>query len=271
MDATHVITMFGGKNEVHVRSLYVGGDIDTRALRKTRCLSSSPLILEAGRCGCAVVFRYGAVVFFELEPMEETAFLEGLRPMIQRPANEPVVEEMRLVLSPDRREGVEGERILISEFSLAVIQVAAEGLARSVVLERFETQVGMTFESLQPVAACLGGSGLSRSNYREMLRRLGDALLDQQEMVGRVSITDKPDTLWDHPELERLHAKLTEEFEILDRYEAVEAKLQLIGNTTRTAIDLVQARRSLRVEWYIVTLIVVEIALTLYEMFVRGY
>ena len=34
----------------------------------------------------------------------------------------------------------------------------------------------------------------------------------------------------------------------------------------RVAIDLVQARRSLRVEWYIVILIVFEICLTLYEM-----
>ena len=97
MEPADVSTMFDGKNEVRVRSLCVGGDIDTRALRKTRCLSSTPLTLEAGGCGCAVVFRYGAVVFFELEPLEETEFLEGLRPIIQRPASEPVVEEMVLL------------------------------------------------------------------------------------------------------------------------------------------------------------------------------
>ncbi len=162
--------MFDGKNEVRVRSLCVGGDIDTRALRKTRCLSSTPLTLEAGGCGCAVVFRYGAVVFFELEPPEEKEFLEGLRPIIQRPASEPVVEEMRLVKSPDGREGVEGERILVSEFSLPVIQVAAEVLARSVVLERFESQVGARFESLQPLAARLG---VSRGLVYRRLRAAG--------------------------------------------------------------------------------------------------
>ena len=95
-------------------------------------------------------------------------------------------------------------------------------------------------------------------------------LLDQQEMVGRVAVSDKPDVLWDRPDLERLYARLTEEFEIPDRFEAVEAKHNLIGRTLQTAMDLIQARRSLRVEWYIVVLILVEIALTLYEMFVRG-
>jgi uncharacterized Rmd1/YagE family protein len=85
------------------------------------------------------------------------------------------------------------------------------------------------------------------------------------------SASDKPDVLRDRPDLERLYLRLTEEFETADRYEAVEAKLDLIGRTIQTAIDLVQSRRSLRVEWYIVILIVFEIVLTLYEMFVRGH
>jgi uncharacterized Rmd1/YagE family protein len=55
----------------------------------------------------------------------------------------------------------------------------------------------------------------------------------------------------------------------VDRFEVVESKLDLIGRTIQTAIDLIQSRRSLRVEWYIVILIVFEIALTLYEMFIR--
>ena len=38
-----------------------------------------------------------------------------------------------------------------------------------------------------------------------------------------------------------------------------------------TLLDLLQNRRSLRVEWYIVILIVVEIVLTLYELFVRAH
>jgi uncharacterized Rmd1/YagE family protein len=89
-------------------------------------------------------------------------------------------------------------------------------------------------------------------------------------MVGRVAVSDKPDVLWDRPELERLYARLTDEFEIPDRFEAVESKLDLIGRTIQTAVNLVQSRRSHRVEWYIVILIVCEIVLTLYEMFIRG-
>jgi uncharacterized Rmd1/YagE family protein len=165
---------------------------------------------------------------------------------------------------------VEGNTLFVPDFSLPVLQLVAEVLARSVVLERFEGRVGATFEGLQPMAADLANGRLTRGNHRTLLKRLGDVLLDQQEMVGRVAVSDKPDVLWDRPDLERLYARLTDEFEIPDRFEAVESKLDLIGSTIQTAIDLIQARRSLRVEWYIVILIVVEIGLTLYEMFIRG-
>jgi uncharacterized Rmd1/YagE family protein len=51
---------------------------------------------------------------------------------------------------------------------------------------------------------------------------------------------------------------------------ALERKLQVISNTAETLLDLLQTQQSQRVEWYIVILIVVEIALTLYELFVSG-
>jgi uncharacterized Rmd1/YagE family protein len=47
----------------------------------------------------------------------------------------------------------------------------------------------------------------------------------------------------------------------------LECKLNLISTTAQTLLELVQAQRTLRVEWYIVILIVVEIGLTLYELF----
>ena len=51
---------------------------------------------------------------------------------------------------------------------------------------------------------------------------------------------------------------------------ALHRKLEVIGQTVETVLDLLQSRRSLRVEWYIVILIVAEIVLSLYALFWRG-
>jgi uncharacterized Rmd1/YagE family protein len=94
-------------------------------------------------------------------------------------------------------------------------------------------------------------------------------MLTQHHMVGRVEIAEKPDLLWDHPELERLHSRLVAEFELLDRDRALSRKMRLISDTAEALLNLVHNKRSLRVEWYIVILILVEIALSLYELFFR--
>ena len=77
------------------------------------------------------------------------------------------------------------------------------------------------------------------------------------------------ETLKSNPELERLYAKLEDEYEIEERHRALERKLDLISRTAETVLDLLQTQRSIRVEWYIVILIVIEILLTLYELFVH--
>ena len=258
-----------GLERIRVRSVCIGGDVDTRSLRKARCLGATPLTIEAGRNGLAVVFRYAAVVFFQVEAEGEQAFLDGLIPLMQRPAPDPMVEEIELAPATAGRDGMEGNTLFVPDFSLPTLQLVAEVLARSVVLERFEARVGTTFDALQPMAADLGRGRIGQSNRRLLLKHLSQVLLDQQEMLGRIAISDKPDALWERPDLERLYLRTSEEFEIIGRFESVEAKLRLIGTTIRTALDLEQSRRSLRVEWYIVILILFEIFLTLYEMFLK--
>jgi uncharacterized Rmd1/YagE family protein len=81
-----------------------------------------------------------------------------------------------------------------------------------------------------------------------------------------VAVGEKPDLLWDRPDLERLYARLETEYELDERAEVLNRKLGLIGQTARLMTDLIDTERSLRLEWAIVILIVAEIGLTLYQM-----
>lgn len=98
------------------------------------------------------------------------------------------------------------------------------------------------------------------------MRHIGLALLAQQKLVGRVEVVDKPEVLWERPELETLFVRLEDEYEIRERHAVLERKMGLVSDTARTVLEMIQVQRSLRVEWYIVLLIVFEILLTLYQM-----
>ena len=100
---------------------------------------------------------------------------------------------------------------------------------------------------------------------KELLAQIGDILSIQSKMVGRVEVSEKPEVLWEFPELEKFYMRLDDEYEIKERHLALERKLQLITKATETMLDLLQHKRSLRVEWYIVILIVIDILITLSE------
>ena len=102
-----------------------------------------------------------------------------------------------------------------------------------------------------------------------MLRHIGTMLLSEYMMVGRVSIPEKPEVLWENPAMQGLFNRLEDEFEILERHTALERKLNLISKTAETLLDVLNNRHALRLEWYIIFLIVAEILLTLYELFLR--
>jgi uncharacterized Rmd1/YagE family protein len=94
-------------------------------------------------------------------------------------------------------------------------------------------------------------------------------LLSGHLMAGGAEVGEKPELLWDRPDLEGLFLRLEDEFEIKERHAVLERKLNLIAHTAQTLLQQQQSRHSLRLELYIVILIVVEILLTVYELFLR--
>jgi uncharacterized Rmd1/YagE family protein len=137
-------------------------------------------------------------------------------------------------------------------------------------LAQYEADVAVNFDRIEPFAIRLEQSGRGGRNMRLLLRHIGRALLDELKMVARVEVIDRPELLWDHPDLEQLYLRLEDEFELQERAAILDRKIELISRTVETVLDLLQKRRSVRVEWYIVILIVIEIALTLYDLFSRS-
>ena len=96
-----------------------------------------------------------------------------------------------------------------------------------------------------------------------MLRLIGQTLLVQHRVSGRVAVEEKPDVLWDRPDLERLYARLEDEYELKERAGTLKRKLDTIVETARILTDMIDADRATRLEATIVVLIMAEILLTL--------
>jgi required for meiotic nuclear division protein 1 len=262
--------LFNNKTAIRARALLLGERLDLKPLRNAEQLAAQPLTLPIADQGCVVLFRYGAAVLFDVPPLQEVAFLEHVKSLLADPLPEPEIETLDLCIAPDAKEGFERDQLYIQDVGLQRLQIIADVLAKSVVLAEYERRVAGTFDRIEPLAARLERSGGVGFRARELIRHTGRNLLVLHRMVGRVEVGEKPDALWERPDLERLYLRLEDEFELKERQLALHRKLEVIGQTVETVLDLLQSRRSLRVEWYIVVLIVAEILLSLYGLFWHG-
>jgi uncharacterized Rmd1/YagE family protein len=258
--------LFSERDIVPVRALLLGQSLDLKPLEQTDFLAKDPLMVAAGESGCAALFRYGAVVLFGISPLEEVTFITNLKDITSVPFAFPEVENVEIHRDVNNTGTVKGDTIFVPEFDLKSLQIVANILAKSVILAYYEIKIASAFESIEPFANRLQQARWSKQQVGELLKQLGNALAVEHKMVGRVQVIDKPELLWEYSTLDHFYLRLEKEFEIQERQLVLERKLTLVYRTIETSLGLLQHNTNLRVEWYIVILIVVEIFLSLYEM-----
>jgi uncharacterized Rmd1/YagE family protein len=253
-----------------MRAVLLGDRIDTSGLERSDVLSTAPLAFRAGLDGVVTVFRYGVVVLFNLSVLEEDEVLRGLRSRIIRPI-EPREDETAIIeLAPDKDEQIlPGGPVLLKAITPEHIVVIADALSKSVVLARDEREVSSVIDVVEPFARQLAEQGRTPEGRRAILKHIGHALLVQHRVSGRVAVAEKPDAVWDRPDLERLYARLQDEYELKERADALARKLAVISETATVLTDIIDTKRSLRLETMIVVLIVFEIIITIYQIFGR--
>jgi uncharacterized Rmd1/YagE family protein len=253
---------------ISVRALQLGERIDLKGLEREDTFSSNPLAFRTRVGGTAVLFKSGAAVFINMTPVEEDDLVRSLAARTSEPLAERESEAARLAIKPGEEEliGATGALQLKSADPDRLLLVA-QALAMSVSLAYDERRIAQAFDRIGPIAASLQQRRLPPGPRADLLAQIGDALAIQQRLAGRVDLEDKPDVLWDHPELERFWAKLVDEYDLTVRSRAVARKLDVIRETAETITDLMATRTSHRLEIYIIALIALEIVLGLYDRF----
>jgi uncharacterized Rmd1/YagE family protein len=217
--------------------------------------------------GVATLFRYGVVVMTGLGAAEESELLNKLRSHVRGEFQQREEETASVELSDERDEQIPpGGPIYLKTLPPDRVLVISDALAKSVVLARDEREVASVFDRIEPFARELAESGRTPGGRRAILKHIGNALLVQHRVSGRVAVTEKPDVLWDNPSLERLYSRLEGEYELKERADALGRKLAVIAETAKALTDIIDTERSLRLELIIVALILVEIVIATYQI-----
>src|SRR5271169_1053002 len=250
-----------------VRALLLSDRIDTSNLEHDGVVSTAPLTYKFGADGLVTLFRYGVAVVAGLTAQEEEQVLRNLRPRLVRPVAQREEESVLIEIVPDKDDQIlPGGPITLKTVTPEHLIVIADALSKSVVLARDEREVAAVFELVEPYARQLAEKGRAFGGRRAILKHIGNALLVKHRVSGRVAVTEKPDVVWDRQDLDRLYARLEDEYELKERAEALSRKLAVIADTAEILTDTIDTRRSLRLEVIIVILIAIELVIAGFQV-----
>jgi uncharacterized Rmd1/YagE family protein len=132
----------GTGTRLSARALLVGESLNTQRIERTKLISTKPLTMRVGDGGYGVFYRFGVIVLFGVPPIEEAALLASIEPFVvnRRDTTEP--EDMDLLVGSLAEDTVRADGVIcIRQVTTEHLQVVADVLAKSMVLEHYEREL----------------------------------------------------------------------------------------------------------------------------------
>jgi uncharacterized Rmd1/YagE family protein len=216
-------------------------------------------LLPDGRGG-VFIYPFGAMVFHDVSLPDREAELGRLRRA--RPtltATPGGAEEFQVREDPGATADVSEGTLTLDELTAERASVIALTMAQSAAMEYYEGAVEQMFVQTSRRVERLESRGTVSLRTRPLHRFIGAAVSTRSDVLSVLHLLDKPDEAWDDPGMDRIYDELRAEFDLVDRYQALEMKLRSVQEALELILDVARDRRLVSLELAVVVLIGFEI------------
>lgn len=214
--------------------------------------------------GHVFLYPFGAVVFHDVAPAARAAELERLRRVrLGLTTTQVVNEEFTVREDPGARPDMRDGALTLDYMTTERAGVVAMTVAQSAAMEYYDRIVDQMFVNTDRLVDRLEKRGTVPMRTRPLHRFIGAAIGTRNEVLSILHLLDRPDALWDDPGADRIYEELRAEFDLADRYQALELKLRSVQDALELVVDIARDRRLVLLELSIVVLIVLELLLSI--------
>ncbi|KAK9452972.1 hypothetical protein V1511DRAFT_506129 [Dipodascopsis uninucleata] len=163
---------------------------------------------------------------------------------------------------PVKRSFMDGDIICIRGHDRILDKAAfASGIARSTKLAVLELNLEEYIKSVRDITDNLAsGRKLPIHDGREILKRTGELLTLRGNLNLYSELAELPDLYWSEPELESLYKAVSKNLDITPRISILNKKLDYVIEVVSIMKAHISEEKSVRLEWMIILLIMVEVA-----------
>lgn len=214
--------------------------------------------------GTVSLFPFGVAVFQDVPQKAHGELLDRVRRHLEDGGKGTVVSEESFEVHEDPAAtiSIEGGHLMIDTLNANRAGVVALTLAQSVAMDYYEAIIDKMSEETGVLVERLRRSGSAPLRIRSLHKFIGEAVSTRNEVLSVLHLLDKPEATWDDPGMNLIYDDLRDEFDLSDRFSALETRLRGLQEALELILDVVRDRRLVFLEATIVLLILLEIMMT---------
>ncbi len=216
--------------------------------------------------GGMFIYPFGAVVTYDVSSEQRESELARLHQARPGLTAQVVREDYSVMEDPHCQSGIHDGMLEVDRLTPARAGVVAMTVAQSAAMEYYERIVDQLFDRAGKLVDRLEKRGTVAMRTRPLHRFIGEAISTRTEVLAVLHLLDKPDETWEDPAMDRIYDDLRAEFDLGDRFAALEMKLRSVQESLELLLDVARDRRLVLLEAAIVVLIVVELLLSLIRL-----
>ncbi|MBP2635393.1 MAG: putative YagE family [Firmicutes bacterium] len=215
------------------------------------------------------IFYFGSMVFVNFqdhEIMDVVKYIKKIEPEVNEVNAFAYVDDYKLEVDTNETPAINNDYMIVNAYEEYHLEIVSTILAKSVSLGKNENEVDSLLDRIENVVNNLSRGELGVSD-EDLAKMSANILRFRLSAISYLMLLDNPEITWTNEEASALYNELSALFELKDRYEKLRHKTETLLDITEAFSNLVHAKRGTRLEWAIIILIVIEIILSLYEMF----
>ena len=212
--------------------------------------------------GTVFIYPSGVVVLHDVPPAEREAQLARLhaaRPGLTSALG--VDESLSVHEEPGAKTEIRDGVLIVDRLGFEGASVVAQTIAQSAAMDYYERIVDEMFVQTDRLADSLEKRGRAPLRTKPLHRFIGAAIGTRNEVLSILHLLDKPDAVWEDATADRIYHALRAEFDLSDRYQALEHKLRSVQEALELVLDMARDYRLVLLEVTIVLLFLIEIVL----------
>lgn len=247
-------------------TVYIGEYVDLKKVQEsvrqyTYLNRDHPLVVRLLNNQYAVLTKFGGVTFWNVPYKLRIQFLIEIKPFIKNKKDAYPYDEDTKVIEKGDGNKITFDKVYLPHLGVEQIKIISYVLSQSVALERYEDEIETSLSEVGIIVDNLKSSGKALLSEKKLLQQIGKVLSVKQTAVAHLSLFDKPEEIWESPELEDLYNRMNVEYELQDRFDVLDEKIKYLSDISQMLMSFMAEKQNAFLEKVIIVLITIDIVI----------